>query len=147
MGLNNWASNGWLKPHKTTRQQICDLFAIVARDTADAKTGRLSSDWKFGIAYNAALKLCTVLLYAEGFRPENSLAHYRTIQALSEVLGTSYKKDVDYLESCRVKRNKAEYDVVGQVTPNEAQELLEFVIELESTVTTWLRKNHKQLAP
>jgi len=147
MSLKEWASNGWLKPHKTTRQQIRDLFAIAERDMEDAAMGRLSADWKFGIAYNAALKLCTVLLYAEGYRPENLLAHYRTLQALSEVLGSDHKKDVDYLESCRVKRNKAEYDSVGEVTPDEARELLGFAGELKQTVLTWLGKKHRDLVP
>jgi hypothetical protein len=56
-------------------------MAIVDRDLKDARQKGLSADWRFGIAYNAALKLCTILLYAEGFRPEKTLAHYRTLQA------------------------------------------------------------------
>jgi len=37
-------------------------------------TGNISADWLFGIAYNAALKLCTILLYAEAYRPVRGLA-------------------------------------------------------------------------
>lgn len=147
MGLKDWADNGWLKQHKTTRRQICDLFALVSRDQEDAASDTISNDWKFAIAYNAALKLCTVLLYAEGYRPENALAHYRTLQALSEVLGREFNKDVDYLESCRTKRNKVEYDSVGGVTTEEAQELLEFVGELRRIVLSWLEKHHRELLP
>ena len=69
MSLAQWHKNGWLRPHQTTPSQIADLFAIIERDIDDARSERLSTDWQFGIAYNAALKLCTVLLYAEGFRP------------------------------------------------------------------------------
>jgi hypothetical protein len=36
-----------------------------------------SLDIRFGIAYNAALKLCTILLYTEGYRPEKTLQHFR----------------------------------------------------------------------
>jgi uncharacterized protein (UPF0332 family) len=147
MGLKDWVSNGWLKPHKTTRQQICDLFAIVERDMEDAATGRLSCDWQFGIAYNAALKLCMVLMYAEGYRPETTLAHFRTIQALSEILGAQYKDDVDYLDACRSKRHKVEYDQVGLITQDEAKELLNYVKELKLTVMNWLVKSHKDIAP
>jgi len=82
MRLRDWLNNGWLHPHKTTAAQLAGLFAIVERDLANARTRQLSADWQFGIAYNAALKLCTILLYAEGFRPERNLAHYRTLQAL-----------------------------------------------------------------
>jgi hypothetical protein len=80
MSLQSWANNGWLRPHQTSPQEIKDLLAIVDRDLADAH-GDISADWRFGIAYNAALKLCTILVHASGFRPEKTLQHYRTIQA------------------------------------------------------------------
>ena len=86
MTLKQWASNGWLRPHKTSGEEIGNLLAIVKRDMRDAKEGVISADWRVGIAYNAALKLCTVLLYAEGYRPEKRLAHYRTLQALPLIL-------------------------------------------------------------
>ncbi len=146
MSLNDWHKAGWLKPHQTSRQQVADLFAIVDRDLADAARG-LSPDWKFGIAYNAALKLCTVLLYAEGWRPEKALAHYRTLQALPLILGDTRRDDADYLDACRNKRNIAEYDAVGQVSPQEAAELAGFVRELRESVVEWLGQTHAELSP
>jgi len=98
MSLQQWHKNGWLRPYETSRKQIADLFVIVERDLADASNARLSSDWQFGIAYNAALKLCTILVYANGYRPDRSLAHYRTLQALPLILGDTKKADVDYLD-------------------------------------------------
>ena len=32
MSLKQWADNGWLKPHKTSRQEIGSLLAIARRD-------------------------------------------------------------------------------------------------------------------
>lgn len=147
MSLQQWHKNGWLRKHETNRKQITDLFDIVERDLADAKTARLSSDWQFGIAYNAALKLCTILLFAEGYRPERSLAHFRTLQALPEVLGEFRKADADYLDSCRIKRNTAEYDIAGRTSSDEANELIQFASELREDVLDWLRKNHPDLLP
>ena len=57
MTLNDWQCNGWLRPHNSSQKEIEGLFSIVDRDLVDANAGELSSDWKFGIAYNAALKL------------------------------------------------------------------------------------------
>ena len=86
MSLKQWASNGWLSAHRDqTPKEIQDLLAIVKRDLADAE-GDISADWQFGIAYNAALKLCTILMRASGHRPEKTLQHYRTLQALPLVL-------------------------------------------------------------
>ena len=61
MSLKQWLDNGWLRRHQTSAKEISDLLAITERDLKDAKGG-ISDDWRFGIAYNAALKLCTVLL-------------------------------------------------------------------------------------
>jgi hypothetical protein len=113
MTLENWAANGWLRPHKTSAKEIASLLAIIDRDLADA-SGSISPDWRFGIAYNAALKLCTILLHASGYRPEKALAHYRTIQSLAIILGHERNADVEYLETCRKKRNVVEYDYVGR---------------------------------
>ncbi len=145
MSLQQWHKNGWLRPHQANRKQIADLFEIVDRDLADARTARLSSDWQFGIAYNAALKLCTILLYAEGYRPERALAHYRTLQALPLILGDQRRSDADYLDSCRIKRNTVEYDVAGRTSPEESAELIEFTAELQQDARDWLRKNHAEL--
>jgi uncharacterized protein (UPF0332 family) len=146
MSLQNWHRNGWLRPHKTTSRQITELFGIVDRDLKDAHSARLSADWQFGIAYNANLKLCTILLYASGYRPEKSLAHYRTIQALPLVLGDEFRNDADYLDTCRSKRNTAEYDLAGQISDEEAKELIDFGYELRSKVVDWLKSNHQNLA-
>ena len=91
MTLKQWSENGWLRTHKTSPQEIGNLLAIVERDIKDASKGEISADWSFGIAYNAALKLCTVLLYAQGYKAERNLQHYRTIQALPLILGPERK--------------------------------------------------------
>ena len=144
--MSDWHKAGWLRPHQTSKRQIADLFAIVDRDLEDAARG-LSPDWQFGIAYNAVLKLCTVLVYAEGWRPEKNLAHYRTLQALPLILGETRTDDADYLNTCRAKRNTAEYDSPGQVTAAEAKELAAFARELRGDVIVWLEKHHPGLSP
>jgi len=144
MSLEQWANNGWLRSHKTSAREIADLLAIVDRDLKDAE-GDISADWQFGIAYNAALKLCTILLHASGYRPEKSLAHYRTLAALPLILGERHKDDANYLDTCRTKRNTAEYDRAGVTTEEDAGELIDFVRELRSKVIDWLRKNHPTL--
>lgn len=138
MSLENWAKNSWLRPHKTSRQEIQNLLAIVERDLEDASQSNLSPDWRFGIAYNAALKLCTILLYSSGYRPEKSLAHYRTLQALPLILGEKWQDDANYLDTCRIKRNIVEYDYVGGATDKDADELINFVKELKIEVEKWL---------
>lgn len=140
MSLSEWAKNGWLRPHKSSKDEISNLLEIVERDLKDASSKGLSEDWKFGIAYNAALKLCTILLHKSGYRAEKNLAHYRTLQALPIILGEKYAADADYLDTCRKKRNQTEYDFAGNISKEEVQELLTFCKELKSDVLIWLKK-------
>jgi hypothetical protein len=120
------------------------LLPIVKLDLADAE-GNISADWQFGIAYNAALKLCTILLHASGYRPEKTLQHYRTLQALPLILGLERKADADYLDACRIKRNTVEYDCAGAATRKDAQELIQFTRELRDAVVAWLEREHVEL--
>jgi hypothetical protein len=145
MSLSEWQANGWLRPHTATRQEITNLLNIVERDLKDSQSGGLSEDWRFGIAYNAALKLCAILLHSSGFRPDRNLAHYRTLQALPLILGEKYKGDADYLDFCRKKRNETEYDFAGTVSEDEALELYKFGLHLKLEVIKWLKKDKPNL--
>ncbi len=144
MSLKQWVDNGWLKIHRTSREEISNLLGIVERDLRDAQ-GDISADWRFGIAYNAALKLCAALLYAEGYRPSHESQHYRTFAVLPEILGSGKKEDAQYLDDCRKKRNVLEYDYAGGASDSDADELIVFVKEFRSEVITWLKKKHPEL--
>ncbi len=87
MSLNDWVREGYLKPHRTSPQEVSNLLAIVERDLQDA-TATISTDWQFGIAYNAALTLSSIVLHASGYRAVGRGHHFRTIQSLSLILGT-----------------------------------------------------------
>jgi len=142
--LKQWQDNAWLRSHETSSEEIANLLAIVDRDLHDAASGGISTDWQFGIAYNAALKLCTILVYAEGYRAPTGLQHYRTIQAMALILGERFREHVTFLDVCRKKRNIVEYDAAGMATEKEAKELREFTIQLKRTVLDWLKENHPE---
>jgi hypothetical protein len=40
------------------------------------------------------------------------------------ILGDERKDDADYLETCRTKRNTAEYEMAGVATEKDASELV-----------------------
>lgn len=145
MNLADWQRNGWLRPHTTGPQEIADLMAIVERDLCDSREAAISPDWRFGIAYNAALKLCTILLYAEGYRPEQGASHHRTIACLPVILGEARQDDAGYLDACRRKRNAVEYDRAGGVTVADAEELTRFTDQLKDDVSHWLRNRRPEL--
>jgi hypothetical protein len=62
----NWVKNGWLVADKSSQQEIANLLGIVARDLKDSQAKDVSDDWRFAIAYNAALQAATAALAAAG---------------------------------------------------------------------------------
>lgn len=146
MSLKDWQDNGWLKPHKTDKGEISSLLAVVERDLKDAKISGLSPDWQFGIAYNAALKLCTIVLYTQGYRTENTLAHYRSIMALKEISTNQWREYAVYLNACRMRRNtlELEYDRVDAVSANDAMQLIAFATSFLSEVRGYLAEHFPQ---
>jgi len=144
MSLQQWAETGGLHPHKTSAKEIASLLAIVERDLTDAES-QISADWRFGIAYNAALTLCTILLYASGYRTEKDSQRDRTSAALPLIL--YYRKDDGkYLEKCRTKSITAGFEASGVATEKDIAELIEFVKDLRADVLYWLKECHPDLA-
>lgn len=142
MSLSDWVKNDWLKPHKTSKQEIAGLFAIVERELGDSALEGMSENGKFTHAYRASLTLATILLYVSGYMPSKGRSHhYRTIAAIPMILGKDASDDADYLDKCRVKRNAAEYDSANEASDVEAQELIKFTKEFETTVRGWLKKH------
>ncbi len=144
MSMKQWESNGWLSIEPSSRDEIRNLLKITDRDVSDAE-GSISVDWRFGIAYNAALKLCTVLLRAEGYRPSHGAHHYRTIMALPLILGEQWTDEANYLNTCRMLRNTIEYDYVGGASEENVKELLAFLARFDTVVRSWLEKTHPDL--
>jgi hypothetical protein len=85
------ALNGWLVAHKSSKQEIANLLGIVARDLKDSQAKNVSDDWRFAIAYNAALQAATAALAASGYRAGRDGHHYRVIQSLELTVGKDSK--------------------------------------------------------
>jgi hypothetical protein len=109
MSLGDWLRNSWLVEHKTSREEIAGLLAIVERDLANAKVAGLSDDWRLSIAYNAALQAATAALAAAEYRAVREQHHYRTIQSLALTIGWPAPK-VDRFDRFRKKRNIIGFD-------------------------------------
>jgi hypothetical protein len=65
---------------------------------------------------------------------------------MPKILGDPKKADAEYLDTCRSKRNIAEYEYVGAVTETESKELVGFTIEFKKEVIAWLATNHPELS-
>jgi hypothetical protein len=144
VSLENWVKHGWLKEHTSSRQEISDLLGLVVRDLKACRTQALSPDWRFTIAYNAALQAATVALRAVGFRTTHSSHHYYTIESLSLTLGVDSKL-VHRLHAFSKKRSISSYDATGTISEQELSEMIELAQNLRQRVEEWIKVNHPEL--
>lgn len=141
MSFADWVNNGWLVAHTSSKQEIANLLGIVARDLKDSQAKGVSNDWRFAIAYNAALQAATAALAAAGYRATRESHHYRVIQSLELTL----RKDAKFIQNFdafRKKRNVSNYDIGGGISNREVEEMIGIA---QQDVEQWMRTNHASL--
>jgi hypothetical protein len=136
--------NQWIRRHPPSRDEVTRLLAIADRDIAQSQTPGLGPEWRFDIAYNAALQLATAALAAAGYQAERQNKHMRTLECL-EFVASIDGDTVSLLDRCRRKRHAAVYDQVGAISDQEAKEMLAAAIRLRTTIGSWLRDEHPDL--
>jgi hypothetical protein len=147
MSFQDWQKNGWLRPHKTSRQEIAGLLAVVERDFATSSDPKLDGDWRFAIAYNAALQCAALALKAAGYEvPKAGGAHHHTIESLRLTIGDD-GTIVDPLQAFRTKRGGGIYETTGVASDTEIEELRALAMGLRDRVLAWLKQAHADLLP
>jgi hypothetical protein len=144
VSFKEWLRKEWLTKHKTSKQEISDLLSVVARDLEACQTAELVGDWRFNIAYNAALQLSKVALSASGYDAGRVGHHYRLIQSLQLTLEYSVET-ISLLDHARKKRNLSDYEKAGVITESEVEMIIELALNLHTDVRSWLKKNHPEL--
>jgi uncharacterized protein (UPF0332 family) len=144
MSLPDWVKNGWLAAHNSSRDEIHNLLGIVARDLKDSRAEGVSNDWRFAIAYNAALQAATAALAAAGYRASRDSAHYRVIQSLELTIGKD-AKFIRIFDAFRKKRNVSNYDIGGGISNREVEEITAVAEALSHEVPAWIHANHPAL--
>lgn len=144
MSLQDWLRNGWLVEHKTSREEAQNLLALADRDLIDSQIPALSPDWRFNIAYNAALQAATAALAVAGFRAAREAHHYRVIQSLAHTVKADTKL-VDRLDKFRKKRNVGGYERAGSVSEGEVTEMVTVARKLREDVESWIRQVYPKL--
>ncbi len=145
MSLREWQNNGWLRPHQTSRDEIAKLLAVVARDLKASADSHIDADWRFAIAYNAALQCAAAALYAAGYEaPKGGGAHHRTIESLRLTI-TDDSQLIALLQVFRAKRGGGIYETTGIASNAEIDELRALAEKLHRSLGQWLKKKHPRL--
>jgi len=146
MSLSDWFDSGFIAEHRTSRQEISELLALVDRDLHESETGTHSPEWKLAIAYNAILQAAKAALAATGYRvpKSNRSHHYYTIQSLQFTLKAD-PTTILKIEAVQKKWNISDYERAGTVSDREAQDALELAKTVCKQVREWLRGKHRRL--
>jgi hypothetical protein len=144
MSLQDWLNSGWLTKHEPTATEISNLLALAERDLKDCRARDISPDWRFNIAYNAALQASTAALAAAGFRASREAHHYRIIMSLEYTIGAE-REMVIQLDMFRKKRNVSEYERANIVSATEAKEMMSLAKTLLQNVRLWIKEKHPHL--
>ena len=118
--------------------------AIVDRDLSDCRAGDVSPDWRFAMAYNAALQAATAALAACGYRAVREAHHHRTVRSLALTIAAD-PGAVNQLDAFRKKRNVAGYDRAGLVSERELAEMIALAERLSRELRDWLRAERPEL--
>lgn len=144
MSLEDWLRNGWLTEHRTSREEISDLFKLINRDLKDCQASSLSQDWKLNIAYNAALQSAKAALAAAGYRAPREALHFRIIHSLAHTVQADHRT-ILRLDLFRKKRNISDYERAGTISDQEVLEMIDLAKSLRVIVNKWIGKNYPEL--
>jgi hypothetical protein len=145
MTLQDWLNSGWLKPHKSSANEVKVLIAKVDRDIAEAEKPDIVLDWRLAIAYNACLGCATIALRASGYRiPGGTGQHYRTIQSLRFTLKPP-EDLISSLEGISKKRGIVSYDEAGTISEAQAEEAILLAKDLKELLLSWIKENYYEL--
>ena|SRR6267143_7209027 len=67
MTWTNLLANKEAQKHKTSKKELDNMRALIARDLADAGIAGLSADRRFATAYNAALQAANMAIACAGY--------------------------------------------------------------------------------
>jgi hypothetical protein len=140
-------AKGEVKAHKTSKQELDNIRALIARDLSDAALAGLSADRRFATAYNAALQTAKIVIACSGYRVSARAGHHAvTFEAAHLGIGSEAALLTDYFDACRRKRNLIDYDNSSVATETEADELLRKADEFRTLVERWVATNHTHLS-
>ena len=119
--LENLAKIGQLKAEPPAQSEIDGLVASGRKRLKDAKNPANALESRFDLAYNAAHAFSLAALRARGYRSQN---RYLVFQVLPHTLGTS-DRQWRLLALCHERRNRIEYEGVGEIDEGLVAELVE----------------------
>jgi len=122
MSLEYLLEQGWIERVDPEPDDIANLLDMISRNLEKASLKQLGLDWAFNILYAAIINISSCALRARGFRAKSNIGHYQLLQTLEETMDAGSDL-LQLLDSYRKKRNLATYEIGGNITQGEVDEI------------------------
>lgn len=84
-----------------------------------------------------------MIVYAGGYKTHGTGHHFSAFEAARHIMGREHDGFFDYLDSCRSKRNRTDYDFAGSITETEAEELIKEAGKFSRIVMQLMKEKYK----
>ncbi len=145
MSLEDLYKFGKLQRHKTSPQEIKDLFCVAERCLKDASQTTISLDLRFISAYQAALAAGEALLCCLGYKAPKTNYHYMVWEGLRNALDSSFRDTLILFNDARGKRADAFYDRASVTSETECKEVFGEAKKFVNFVINKIKKEFPEL--
>ncbi len=142
MSLEDLYRFGKIQKHKTSQEEIKNLFDVADRCLKDASQENISLDLRFVAVYQAALAAAESLLCCNGYKAPKGNYHYMTWEGLRNIQDDYIKKSVIIFDTARQKRGIAFYDHTDVVSEIEFDELFNETKKFVNYIKNRIKKEY-----
>lgn len=145
MSLEDLYKFGKLEKHKTSPEEIRELFGVTRRCLRDSLQETISFELRYISAYQAALAAGEAFLCCLGYSAPKTNYHYMVWEGLRQILDKSFKDTLILFNEARTKRGDAFYDHADVTSETEFNELYDEAEKFVKYVKSRIKKDFPEL--
>lgn len=145
MSLEDLYKFGKLERHKTSSEEIKELFGVAERCINDATQNSISLELRFISAYQAALAVAEALLCCFGYKAPKNNYHYMVWESMRHILDKSFKDILILFNDARTKRADAFYEHASVTSETEYKEIFTEAKNFITFVKSKIKKDFSKL--
>ncbi|MBI3638211.1 hypothetical protein HY227_00510 [Candidatus Wolfebacteria bacterium] len=145
--LNNLLEEGKIKKQETDNDFLNGLLSAARQNFLAAKYTLEGEfyDTAFKSTYDGLLQISRVILFINGYRPDDGEQHKTTFLVAGAHLGDNFSDLIGKIDRYRIKRNNAVYQPINFISKTEAMGILESAKEYWSAAKKYFKIKNKQL--
>lgn len=144
--LNRLIKEGKLRKQNSDIVFLNNLLGAARRnfEAAALIKGKVN-EASFKLIYEGLLQIGRLILFLNGYRPDDGEQHKTTFLVAGELLGEEYRDLITKIQKFRIKRNICVYEPAGLISRSETEAIYKTAQEFWQRVRKYLQKKNPQL--